>query len=77
MAQPFVGYRGVGPGGTAAGDRDFLRVRCGELNEQLQELTYALPAGPIHADAHPRNLLTNNGEVVLLDFEVASIGPRR
>ncbi len=64
------------PGGVAAGDRDFLRTRCGELNEQLQELTYALPTGPIHEDAHPRNLLTDNGQVVLLDFEVASTGPR-
>ncbi|MGD0378139.1 MAG: aminoglycoside phosphotransferase family protein [Streptosporangiaceae bacterium] len=53
------------PGGVAAGDRDFLRARCGELNEQLQELTYALPTGPIHGDAHPRNLLTDNGQVVL------------
>jgi Ser/Thr protein kinase RdoA (MazF antagonist) len=64
------------PGGLTAGDRDFPRARCGELNEQLQELTYALPTGPIHGDAHPRNLLTDNGQVVLLDFEVASIGPR-
>jgi thiamine kinase-like enzyme len=47
------------------------------LNKQLQEVTYALPTGPIHGDAHPRNLLTDNGQVVLLDFEVALIGPRR
>ena len=33
------------PGGVAAGDRDFLRTRCGELNEQLQNLTYACPSG--------------------------------
>ena len=47
----------------------------GTSDEQLQELTYALPTGPIHGDAHPGNLLTDNGQVVLLDFEVASIGP--
>ena len=63
--------------GVGARDRDFLRARCDELNKQLQELTYALPTGPIHGDAHPRNLLTDNGQVVLLDFEVALIGPRR
>ena len=63
--------------GVGARDRDFLRARCGELNKQLQEVTYALPTGPIHGDAHPRNLLTDNGQVVLLDFEVALIGPRR
>ena len=64
------------PGGVTGGDRDFLRARCDELNDQLQELTYALPTGPIHGDAHPKNLLTDNGQVVLLDFEVASLGPR-
>ena len=56
------------PGGVTGGDPDFLRARCDELNEQIQELTYALPAGAIHGDAHPRNLLTDSGQVVLLDF---------
>ena len=60
----------------AAGDRDFLRARCDELNEQLPQLEFALPRGPIHGDAHTRNLLTDNGQVVLLDFEAAAIGPR-
>ena len=60
----------------AAGDRDFLRARCDELNEQLPQLKFALPSGPIHGDAHTRNLLTDNGQVVLLDFEAAAIGPR-
>ena len=32
--------------------------------------------GPIHGDAHTRNLLTDRGEVVLSDFESAAIGPR-
>ncbi len=49
------------PSGVAAGDRDFLRARSDELNEQLQELTYAQPTGPIRGDAHPRNLMTDNG----------------
>jgi hypothetical protein len=34
------------PVGAAAGERDFLRASCDELNEQLQQLTYALPTGP-------------------------------
>ena len=57
-------------------DRDFLRDRCAELNEQFQHLEFALPPGPIHGDAHTSNLLTDHGQVVLLDFEAAAIGPR-
>jgi len=64
------------PVGVAAEDHDFLRARCGDLQEQLGRLEFALPQGPIHGDAHTRNLLTDHGEVVLLDFESAAIGPR-
>ena len=61
---------------VAADDRDFLRARCSDLNEQLPDLEFALPGGPIHGDAHTRNLLTDKGQVVLLDFEAAMTGPR-
>ena len=61
---------------VAPADRDFLRARCSELNAQLPQLEFALPVGPIHGDAHTRNLLTDNGQVVLLDFESAAFGPR-
>ena len=64
------------PAGVTAEDRDFLRARCGDLHEQLGRLEFALPQGPIHGDAHTRNLLTDHGEVVLLDFESAAVGPR-
>jgi Ser/Thr protein kinase RdoA (MazF antagonist) len=63
-------------GGVAAGDRDFLQARCSELADGLQHVEFALPAGPIHGDAHTRNLLTDQGQVVLLDFEAAAVGPR-
>jgi len=62
--------------GVAQDDRDFLRARCAELNDQLEHLAFALPRGPIHGDAHTSNLLTDRGQVVLLDFESAAIGPR-
>jgi Ser/Thr protein kinase RdoA (MazF antagonist) len=61
---------------VAAADSDFLRARCDELNDELQHLEFALPRGPIHGDAHTRNLLTDNGQVVLIDFESAAVGPR-
>ena len=64
------------PAGITPGARDFLRARCFALNEQLGRLEFALPQGPIHGDAHTKNLLTDHGEVVLLDFESAAIGPR-
>jgi Ser/Thr protein kinase RdoA (MazF antagonist) len=57
-------------------DREFLRERCADLNEQFQHLEFALPPGPIHGDAHTSNLLTDHGQVVLLDFEAVAVGPR-
>ncbi len=62
--------------GIAPEDHDFLRNRCVELKEQFEHLAFALPVGPIHGDAHTRNLLTDHGEVVLLDFESSAHGPR-
>jgi aminoglycoside phosphotransferase (APT) family kinase protein len=61
---------------VSAADRDFLHARCAEASSKLQNLTFALPLGPIHGDAHTKNLLTDHGQVVLLDFEAAAIGPR-
>jgi aminoglycoside phosphotransferase (APT) family kinase protein len=63
--------RGVDPD-----DRAFLDERCAYLNDQLRHLEFGLPVGPIHGDAHTRNLLTDRGQVVLLDFEAAAYGPR-
>jgi len=62
--------------GVSPADRDFLAARCTDLTEQFGELEFALPAGPIHGDAHTSNLLTDHGRVVLLDFEATAIGPR-
>ena len=61
---------------VAPEDRHFLQVRCDDLNDELQRLEFALPRGPIHGDAHTRNLLTDHGQVVLIDFESAAVGPR-
>ena len=69
-------FRLANAGTVAADDRDFLRARCDELNHALQHLQFALPRGPIHGDAHTSNLLTDHGQVVLIDFESAAVGPR-
>lgn len=57
-------------------DRGFLRERCAEMARQYGELTFARPVGPIHGDAHTGNLLTDEGQVVIGDFESSAIGPR-
>ena len=61
---------------VGSADRDFLSARCADLSARLQDLAFALPLGPIHGDAHTKNLLTDHGQVVLLDFEAAAAGPR-
>lgn len=62
--------------GVSPGDREFLQARCAELDNELPNLAFALPRGPIHGDAHTSNLLTDRGQVVLLDFEASATGPR-
>jgi len=69
-------FRLANANGIASGDRDFLRDYCAELAEKLGHLEFALPPGPIHGDAHTSNLLTDHGQVVLLDFEASAVGPR-
>jgi Ser/Thr protein kinase RdoA (MazF antagonist) len=74
-----IGDIGAPPGeaeGIATGDRDFLQARCADLTAQFGHLEFALPRGPIHGDAHTKNLLTDHGQMVLIDFEAAAIGPR-
>jgi Ser/Thr protein kinase RdoA (MazF antagonist) len=61
---------------VAPDDREFLLDRCAELNDRFLGLEFALPPGPIHGDAHTSNLLTDHGQVVLLDFEAVAVGPR-
>ena len=62
--------------GVDAKDLDFLHHRIADLTKRFAHLDFALPIGPIHGDAHTKNLLTDCGRVVLIDFEAAAIGPR-
>jgi aminoglycoside phosphotransferase (APT) family kinase protein len=50
-------------------DRAFLLDRVHELAAQLPDLTYPLPPGPTHGDAHIGNLMITNHGPVLIDFE--------
>ncbi|GAB3799815.1 phosphotransferase enzyme family protein [Micromonospora zhanjiangensis] len=62
--------------GIADEDLDFLRGRAEELHRRYGELTFELPAGPLHGDAYVGNLLGRPGAAVLLDYESAAVGPR-
>ncbi|MFI6073789.1 phosphotransferase family protein [Actinoplanes sp. NPDC051343] len=54
-----------------------LLACCDEIEHGLATATWALPAGTIHGDAHPGNLLrTATGRVVLCDFDTIARGPR-
>jgi Ser/Thr protein kinase RdoA (MazF antagonist) len=61
---------------VATMDLEFLRALWADLSEQFGALTFVLPVGPIHGDAHTGNLLVDRGQVVLSDFESDAIGPR-
>jgi hypothetical protein len=57
-------------------DRRFLHDRCDEVQRDYHGLAFVLPPGVIHGDAHRGNLLCQDGEAVLLDFEEFAVGPR-
>jgi thiamine kinase-like enzyme len=58
-------------------DLDFLRERYEELSEKFQDLQFPLPAGPVHGDAHPGNVMrAPDGTLNLIDFEDFAFGPR-
>ncbi|GAA3761973.1 phosphotransferase enzyme family protein [Salinactinospora qingdaonensis] len=62
--------------GVPAGDLDWLRTRCEELEDELAELDYALPAGVIHGDPFLGNLIPGPSGPVICDFDGVSHGPR-
>ncbi|GAA4895921.1 phosphotransferase enzyme family protein [Streptomonospora salina] len=62
--------------GLPAGDRDWLRSRCDELDAELTRLDYALHPGAIHGDAFVGNLIPGPDGPVICDFDSVSVGPR-
>ena len=62
--------------GLSDDDLEFLTARCEAIDQQLPDVEYALPSGPIHGDAHTGNLLGAPGAALLTDFEVCATGPR-
>jgi Ser/Thr protein kinase RdoA (MazF antagonist) len=67
----------LAPASVRHDDVEFLAQRGDELGEAYARLSFELPEGPIHGDAHPGNLMRDtNGTVVLADLECFAIGPR-
>jgi len=65
------------PEEATSGELEFLWNRFKQLQEALASLEFQFPLGPVHGDAHPKNLLRRTiGDVVLLDFEAFCWGPR-
>lgn len=58
------------------GDLAFLAELCDRLADEYRRLSFALPPGFIHGDAHRANLIVATDRVVIGDFEWVAIGPR-
>ncbi|WP_326956870.1 phosphotransferase family protein [Amycolatopsis sp. NBC_01286] len=64
-------------GKLSEADLDFLRDRYEELSKKFRDLEFPLPAGPVHGDAHPGNVMrAPDGTLNLIDFEDFAFGPR-
>lgn len=57
-------------------DRHLLDRLVADLDGDLAHVRYALPAGPIHGDAHLGNLIPTPTGAVLCDFDSSATGPR-
>jgi len=67
----------LAPSSVKKADIEFLRQRAEELDEAYAGLSFELPPGPIHGDAHPGNLMrTETGGIVIGDLECFATGPR-
>lgn len=57
-------------------ETEFLRARLSELRDDYARLQFVLPPGPVHGDAHRKNIVRDGTDPVVLDLERFSIGPR-
>ncbi|MFI6959626.1 phosphotransferase enzyme family protein [Nocardia sp. NPDC050408] len=56
-------------------DKDFLRHRVAELEQELAALEFRLPATAIHGDAHVKNIMiAPDGAATLIDLEAFAYG---
>jgi Ser/Thr protein kinase RdoA (MazF antagonist) len=61
----------------SAAERRVLRAVLAEVQDGWTSVRFELGTGPIHGDAHAGNLIHDaDGNIVLIDFDSACIGPR-
>jgi aminoglycoside phosphotransferase (APT) family kinase protein len=75
---PFTGIAEyVHQSALEAADREFLYAHLTDLRSKVSTLDYALSPGPVHGDAHRKNIVQDgDGCSVILDLERFSIGAR-
>ncbi|MEU2043818.1 phosphotransferase enzyme family protein [Nocardia niwae] len=57
-------------------DKDLLRGRVSELEQELAFMDFRLPARAIHGDAHVKNIMiADDGAATLIDLEAFAWGP--
>ncbi|RLK60163.1 phosphotransferase family protein [Actinokineospora cianjurensis] len=61
--------------GLDDGDLVFLRARVDEVDDRLRALSFPLPRGLVHGDAHLGNLIPTPAGPVLCDFDSSCLGP--
>lgn len=79
MPSPLQGVaRAVGdhPGAFDGDDRSWLSGEIAECERRWERMRFALPAGLVHGDAHPNNLLHARRGVLLADWDHVGYGPR-
>ena len=55
---------------------DRLAGWCDDIEQSLARMPWALPLGPIHADAHTGNLLRTPERIIICDLDSVTWGPR-
>ena len=69
--------QGLSDGLLSNEDIEFLNDQQRKIAEEFASLTFILPSGPIHGDAHAQNLTrSTDGTIKLIDFEDFCYGPR-
>ncbi|GAA2990215.1 phosphotransferase family protein [Actinokineospora diospyrosa] len=61
--------------GLAGDDLEFLRDRVEQTDARLRALSFPLPRGLVHGDAHLGNLIPTAFGPVLCDFDSSCLGP--
>ncbi|MEV6325976.1 aminoglycoside phosphotransferase family protein [Nocardia sp. NPDC051787] len=60
----------------SADDRQWIHKRADDLVDAYDSAQFPMGRGVVHADAHTENVVLDDGEWVLIDWDQCCIGPR-